>query len=52
MGDGVKLLLADKHKSFLEVVVSLWVYVARQTQSTKKQPVYNIFIISQGKHEG
>ena len=44
MGDEVEFLSADKHKSFLQHGSITFGY--------QKQSVYNIFAISQGKHEG
>ena len=52
MGDTVAFFPADKHKSFLQVE-SITLGVRSQTgPKYQKQPVYNIFAISQGKHEG
>ena len=52
MGDEVEFLPADKHKSFLQDG-SITLGVSSQTgPKCQKQPVYNIFAISQGKHEG
>ena len=42
MDDEVDFLPADKHGSFLQVIVPLWVCIARHTQSTKN----NMFAIS------
>ena len=45
-------MLADKHKSFLQDD-SITLGVLSQTDPKyQKQPVYNIFVISQRKHEG
>ena len=51
---GIKLIfrLQINTEVFYKMIVSRWVCLARQTQSTKNKPVYNIFVISQGKHEG
>ena len=50
--DEVDFLPADKHKSFLQDN-SITLDVRSQTRPKyQKQPVYNIFAISQGKHEG
>ena len=52
MGDEVDFLLADKHKSFLQDD-RITLGVRSQTRPKhQKQAVYNIFAISQGKHEG
>ena len=52
MGDEVEFSLAEKHKSFLQDG-SITLDVSSQTgPKYEKQPVYNIFAISQGKHEG
>ena len=51
MEDEVDFLPADKHKSFLEDD-SITLCVLSQTgPKYQKQPVYNIFAISQGKYE-
>ena len=51
MGDEVEFLPADKHKSFLQDG-SITLGVRGQTgPKYKKQSVYNIFAICQGKHE-
>ena len=51
MGDTVAFFPADKHKSFLQVD-SITLGVRSQTgPKYQKQPVYNIFAISQGKHD-
>ena len=41
-GSEVDFLPENKHKSFLQVIVSLWVYVARHAQTTQN----NKFTIS------
>ena len=52
MEDEVDFLIADKQKSFLQDD-SITLSVCSQTgPKYQKQPVYNIFAISQGKHEG
>ena len=52
MGDKVDFLPANKHKSFLQDD-SITLGVHSQTgPKHQKQPVYNIFAISQGKDEG
>ena len=52
MGDEVEFLPADKHKSFWQDS-SITLRVISQTgPKYQKQSVYNIFTISQGKHEG
>ena len=52
MGDEIEFLPVDKHKSIL-LDGSITLGVNSQTgPKYQKQPVYNIFAISQGKHEG
>ena len=52
MGDEAEFLPADKHKSFLQDG-SMTLGVNSQTSPRyQKQPVDNIFALSQGKHEG
>ena len=52
MGDEVDFLPANKHKRFLQDD-SIALGMHRQTDPKyQKQPVYNIFAKSQGKHEG
>ena len=52
MVDEVEFLPADKHKSFLQDG-SMTLGVNSQTSPRyQKQPVDNIFALSQGKHEG
>ena len=52
MGDEVEFLFADKYKSFLQDD-SVTLGVRSQTgPEYQMQLVYNIFAISQGKHEG
>ena len=51
MGDEVEFLPADKHKSSLQDG-SITLSVCSQTGTKhEKQPVYNIFAISQRKHK-
>ena len=51
-GDEVDFFPAYKHKSFLQDN-SITLDVRSQTSPKyQKQPVYNIFAISRGKHEG
>ena len=48
----VDFLPADKHKSFVQDD-NFTLDVRNQTDAKcQKQPVYNIFAISQGKHKG
>ena len=52
MEDEVEFWLADKHSSFLQddgITLALWSQTGPKYQ---KQPVYNMFAISQGRHEG
>ena len=49
MRDEVEFLPADKHKSFLQDSSITFGVISPKYQ---KQAVYNIFAISQGKHEG
>ena len=50
MGDEVDFLIADKRKNFLQ---DDNIPLGSQTgPKYLKQPFYNIFAISQGKHEG
>ena len=52
MGDEVDFFPANKHKRFLQDD-SIALGMHRQTDPKyQKQPVYNIFAKSQGKHEG
>ena len=52
MGDEIEFLPVDKLKSIL-LDGSITLGVNSQTgPKYQKQPVYNIFAISQGKHEG
>ena len=52
MVDEVDSLPADKHKSFLQaesITLRAW---SQAYLKYPKQQVYNIFVITQGKHEG
>ena len=51
MGDEVKLLLADKHKSFLQDGSITLGVISQRSPKYQKQSVYKIFAISQGKNE-
>ena len=52
MGDEVEFLPADKHKSFLQDGSITLGVISQTGPKYQKQSVYNIFAISQGKHEG
>ena len=52
MGDKVEFLPADKHKSFLQDGSITLGVISQTGPKYQKQSVYNIFAISQGKHEG
>ena len=52
MGDEVEFLPADKHKSFLQDGSITLGVISQTDPKYQKQSVYNIFEISQGKHEG
>ena len=52
MGDEVKFLTADKHKGFLQDGSITLDVISHTDPKYQKQSVYNIFVISQGKHEG
>ena len=52
MGDEVEFLPADKHKIFLQDRSSTLTVISQTGPKYQKQLVYNIFAISQGKHEG
>ena len=52
MGDEVELLPADKHKSFPKDGSFTLGVISQTDPKYQKQSVYNIFAISQGKHEG
>ena len=51
MGDEVEFLPADKHKSFLQDGSITLGVISQTDPKYQKQLVYNIFAISQGKHE-
>ena len=51
MGDEVEFLPADKHKSFLQDGSITLGVISQTGRKYQKQSVYNIFAISQGKHE-
>ena len=51
-GDEVEFLPADKHKSFLQDGSMTLGVISQTGPKYQKQSVYNIFAISQGKHEG
>ena len=52
MGNKVDFLPADKHKNFLQIdSITLGVH-SQACPKYPKQQVYNIFAISQEKHEG
>ena len=52
MGDEAEFLPADKHKSFLQDGSIILGVISQTGTKYQKQSVYNIFAISQGKHEG
>ena len=52
MGYEVDFLFAGKHKSFLQVDSITLGVCSHACPKYPKQQVYNIFAISQGKHEG
>ena len=52
MGDDVELLPADKQKSFLQDGSITLGVISQTYPKYQKQSAYNIFAISQGKHEG
>ena len=52
MGDKVEFLPADKHKSFLQDGSITLGVTSPTDRKDQKHSVYNIFAISQGKHEG
>ena len=52
MGDEVGFLPADKHNSFLQDGSITFEVISQIGPKYRKQSVYNIFAISQGKHEG
>ena len=52
MGDEeVEFYQADKHKSFLQDGSITFSVISRTGTKYEKQSLYNIFAISQGKHE-
>ena len=51
MGDEVEFLPADKHKSFLQDGSITLGVISQTGPKYQKQSVYNIFAISQWKHE-
>ena len=52
MGNEVDFLPADKHKRFLQDDTTTLGIHSQSGPKYSKNPVYNIFAISQGKHEG
>ena len=52
MGHEVEFLPADKYKSFLPYGSITLGVISQTGPKSPKQSVYNIFAISQGKHEG
>ena len=52
MGDEDNFLPVDEHKSFLQVGSNALDVHSRASPKYPKQQVYNIFAISQGKHDG
>ena len=52
MVDGVEFLPADKDKNLLQDGSITLGVISQTGQKYQKQPVHNIFAISQGKHEG
>ena len=52
MGDEVDFLPVDKHKSFLQDGSITLGVTSHTGPKHQKRSVYNIFAISQGKHEG
>ena len=52
MRDEAEFLPADKHKSFLQGGTITLGVISQTSPKYEKQPVCNIFAISQGKHEG
>ena len=52
MVDDVDFLPEDKHKSFLQDDSITLGVLSQICPEYQKKPVYNIFAISQGKHEG
>ena len=52
MGDEVEFLPGDKHKCFLQDGSITLGVISQIGPKYQKQSLYNIFAISQGKHEG
>ena len=52
MGDEVEFLSADKDRRFLQDDSITLGVISKAGPKCQKQSVYNIFAISQGKHEG
>ena len=52
MGVKFEFLPADKHKSFLQDGSIISGVISQTGPKYQKQAVYNIFAISEGKHEG
>ena len=52
MGDEVDFSPADKHKNFLQDGSITLAVISQTVPKYQKQSIYNIFAISQGKHEG
>ena len=52
MGDESEFFPADKHKSFPQDGSITLGVISQTDPKYQKQSVYNIFEISQGKHEG
>ena len=52
LGDEVDFLPADKHKRFLQDGSVTSGEISQTDPKYQKQLVYNIYAISQGKHEG
>ena len=51
MGDEAEFLPADKHKSFLQDGTITLRVISQTSPKYEKQSVFNIFAMSQGKHE-
>ena len=52
MGDEIEFLPANKHKSFLQDRSITLGVISQRGPKYQRQSAYNIFAISQGKHEG
>ena len=52
MGDEIDFLPSNKHKSFLQDGSITLGVISQTVPKYQRQSVYNIFAISQGKHEG